>query len=157
MRPFVFVAALAAGCGGGAATGDGPASMALVDLFGQESTVVSGSPTLSTPPRAAWRFADPAPAALPDAVAATLGWTSRGDVTDLAGPDDLHSVEIRLSVSAGENLEVTFQGSDAPDVDEVRSADWALDTPIIPGDELQTYTITNDGGTDTAGSCQRVR
>ncbi len=49
MRPFVFVAALTAGCGGGAATGNGPASMALVDLFGQESTVVSTSPARGTP------------------------------------------------------------------------------------------------------------
>ena len=66
----VFVAALAAGCGGGAATGDGPASMALVDLFGQESTVVSGSPTLSTPPRAAWR-----PRRSTSAIStATCGW-----------------------------------------------------------------------------------
>lgn len=43
MRRFVFVAALAAGCGGGAA------SMALVDLFGQEGTVVSASLASGTP------------------------------------------------------------------------------------------------------------
>ena len=174
-RCFVFAAALAAGCGGDSRT-TRPASTALVDLFGQEGIEVSDSPTLSSPPRAAWRFADPAPGGLPDAAAATRGWTSQGHVTglavrdgrlvgetngdfpilhitwddDLGGSDDLHSVEISLSVSAGENLEVTFQDGDTPNVEEVRSADWALDTPIIPGDEVQTYTIANDGGTGTA-------
>ena len=170
---FLSVAALAAGCGGGTATVDRSPSTALVDLFGQDGIGVSDSPTLSTPPRAAWSFADPAPPGLPDASATTWGWTSQGDVTGLAlsegrlvgeangdfpilhvswdddlGPsDDLHSVEIRLSVSEGENLSVTFQDSDAPDVEGVRSADWVLDTPIIPGDEVQTYTIANEGGT----------
>ena len=170
---FVSVAALAAGCGGGFATADAPLSIALVDLFGEDGIEISDSPTLSTPPRAAWRFADPAPPGVPEATATTRGWTSHGDVTGLAvsdgrlggettsdfpilhvawdddqgSPDDLHSVEISLSVSAGENLRVTFQDSDTPDVDGVRSADWALDTPIIPGDEVRTYTIANDGGT----------
>ena len=137
---------------------------------------MSDSPTLSTPPRAAWSFADPAPPGLPNSSAATWGWTSHGDVTglavsegrlvgeasgdfpilrvswddDLGAPDDLHSVEIRLSVSEGENLRVTFQDADAPDVAGVRSADWALDTPIIPGDEVQTYTIANEGRTGTS-------
>ena len=167
---------LAAGCGGGSATPDGPPSMALVDLFGQDGVEVSDSPTLSTPPRAAWRFAEQAPPGLSEASAATWGWTSRGDVTDLAlsggrlvgetdgdfpilhvswdddqgSSDDLHSVEVSLSVSAGENLRVTFQDSDTPDIEGVRSADWALETPIIPGDDLHTYTIANDGGTDTS-------
>ena len=49
---FVSVAALAAGCGGGFATADGPPSIALVDLFGDDGIEVSDSPTLSTPPRA---------------------------------------------------------------------------------------------------------
>ena len=55
-----------------------------------------------------------------------------------------------MSVSAGENLQVTFQDSDTPDVERVREADWDLDTPIIPGDELRTYTIANEDGTDTS-------
>ena len=176
-RCFVSVAALVAACGGGPATVAGPPSIALVDLFGQDGIEVSDSPTLSLPPRAAWRFGDPAPPGVPGATATTMGWTSRGDVTglvvsegrlvgettgdfpilhvtwddDQGSPDDLHSVEISLSVSAGENLRVTFQGSDTPDVEGVRSADWVLETPIIPGDEVRTYTIANDGGTDTSG------
>ena len=55
-----------------------------------------------------------------------------------------------MSVSAGENLQVTFQDSDTPDVERVREADWDLDTPIILGDELRTYTIANEDGTDTS-------
>ena len=170
------LSALAAGCGSGSATAERPASIAIVDLFSQDGVEVSDSPTLSTAPRAAWRFADPAPSGLPEATAATRGWTSYGDVTDLTVSDgrligetnsdfpilhvswdddqgqrdDLHSVEISLSVSAGENLEVTFQDSDTPDVEGVREADWDLDTPIIPGDEIQTYTLANEGGTDTS-------
>ena len=172
----VSLAGLAAGCGNGAATADGPASIALVDLFGQDGVEVSDSPSLSVPPRAAWRFADPARPGLPEATAATRGWTGHGDITDLAvsddrlvgetnsdfpilhvtwdddqgAADDLHSVEISLRVSAGENLRVTFQDSDEPDIEDVRSGDWALETPIIPGDEVRTYTIANDGGTDTS-------
>ena len=171
-----FFAAVAAGCGNGSASADGPASIALVDLFGQDGVEVSDSPTLSTPPRAAWRFADPAPLGLPEATATTRGWSNQGDVIDLAvsdgrlvgetsgdfpilhvtwdddpgAADDLHSVEISLSVSAGENLRVTFQDSDEPDIEDLREADWDLETPIIPGDEVRTYTITNDGGTDTS-------
>ena len=57
---FVSVAALAAGCGTSSGTADDPPSIPLVDLFGQDGVAVSDSPTLSTPPRAAWRFADPA-------------------------------------------------------------------------------------------------
>ena len=172
---FLSVAALAVGCGGGSAPVAGSPSIALVDLFGQDGTAVSDSPILLTPPRASWSFADPAPPGLPEATAATWGWTSRGNVTglalregrlvgeadgdfpilhvswddDLGTPDDLHSVEIRLRVSDGENLRVTFQDSDTPDVAEVRSDDWALETPILPGDEVHTYTIANEGGTDT--------
>ena len=173
---LIFLAALAAGCGGGVGGTEGPPSIALVDLFGQDGVEVSDSPALTTSPRAAWRFADPAPAGLPDDTAATRGWSSRGDVTDLAlsgdrlvgetsddfpilhvtwddelgTADDLHSVEISLSVSAGENLQVTFQDGDEPDVDELREDDWSLETPILPGEEVRTYIITNDGGTDTS-------
>ena len=173
---LVSLAALAVGCRSGSATADAPASIAIVDLFNQDAVEVSDSPTVAPPPRAAWRFADPAPSGLPEATAATRGWTSYRDVTDLTVSDgrligetnsdfpilhvswdddqgqrdDLHSVEISLSVSAGENLQVTFQDSDTPDVEGVREADWDLDTPVIPGDELQTYTIANEGGTDTA-------
>ena len=43
---------IAAACGGGSATPDGPPSIPLVDLFGQDGIEVSDSPTLSTPPRA---------------------------------------------------------------------------------------------------------
>ena len=44
----------------------------------------------------------------------------------------------------------TFQDSDEPDIEDLREADWDLETPIIPGDEVRTYTISNDGGTDTS-------
>ena len=166
---FVLVVALATGCG--SSTSDGPPSIALVDLFSQDGIEVSDSPNLSIPPRAAWRFADPAPPGLPEASATTLGWTGQGDVTGLAvsdgrlvgetnsdfsilhvdwvdtqrNPDALHSVEISLSVSAGENLRLTFQDSDIPDVEGVRSTDWVLETPIIAGDEVRTYTIASEG------------
>ena len=77
---LVSGAILVSACGGGSATPDGPPSMALVNLFGQDGVEVSDSPTLSTPPRAAWRFAEQAPPGLSEAFAATWGWTSRGDV-----------------------------------------------------------------------------
>ena len=173
---FMPLAGLAAGCGNGSATADRPASIALVDLFGRDGVEVSDSPSISIPPRAAWRFAAPVRSDVPEATAATWGWTGQGGVTDLAvrdgrlvgetnsdfpilhvtwdddegAADDLHSIEIRLRVSAGENLRVTFQDSHEPDIEDVRSGDWGLETPIIPGDEVRTYTIANDGGTDTS-------
>jgi arylsulfatase A-like enzyme len=121
-----------------------------------------------SPPPAPAPPARPSPAPFP----ATRGWEAGPGITGLAirdgvltgrttsdfpvlhaerttGLDDadqLQAVEIRLRVSAGANLSVTT--SPAPTVDLSRLAGlantvpWVITTPLLPGDKVQTYTIT---------------
>lgn len=60
--------------------------------------------------------------------------------------DILYGVEIRLRVSSGANLGVDFRSTDDLDLDPVldrleRGNTLRLTTPIIAGDEVQTYTM----------------
>jgi arylsulfatase A-like enzyme len=59
--------------------------------------------------------------------------------------DLLHEVVVRARCSRGANLYVSFAGSETIDLDRIASrADlfpWALTTPVIPGEEFQTYRI----------------
>ncbi len=63
----------------------------------------------------------------------------------LDDPDTLHSVEIRLRASKGTNLSMTFFDSEEINVEAAiggaRIGGWPLSSPILPSDELQTYTI----------------
>jgi arylsulfatase A-like enzyme len=60
--------------------------------------------------------------------------------------DMVQEVEIRLRVSAGANLMIGFSGRDQVDLKDpvLRAAGsfWAARTPLIPGDEMRTYTLT---------------
>jgi arylsulfatase A-like enzyme len=64
----------------------------------------------------------------------------------LENADQLQAVEVRLRVSKGANLSVTTSAS--PTVDLARqlglakSIPWLITTPVLPGDKVQTYTIT---------------
>jgi arylsulfatase A-like enzyme len=64
----------------------------------------------------------------------------------LENADQLHAVEVRLRVSSGANLSLT--SSPAPTVDLerqlalARTIPWLIKTPLVPGDKVQTYTIT---------------
>jgi arylsulfatase A-like enzyme len=64
----------------------------------------------------------------------------------LENADQVHAVEIRLRASSGANLSLTT--SPAPTVDLPRqlalaeSIPWVIKTPLLPGDKMQTYTIT---------------
>jgi arylsulfatase A-like enzyme len=64
----------------------------------------------------------------------------------LDNADQLYAVEVRLRVSAGANLFVAT--SPAPTVDLARlqglanSVPWVITTPVLPGDRVETYTIT---------------
>jgi arylsulfatase A-like enzyme len=66
--------------------------------------------------------------------------------TGLDNADQVHAVEIRLRASSGANLSLTT--SPAPTVDLPRqlalasSIPWVITTPLLPGDKMQTYTIT---------------
>jgi arylsulfatase A-like enzyme len=60
--------------------------------------------------------------------------------------DQLYAFEIRMRVSRGSNLLVVTRPTDKVDLDvELRQSQrlpWVATTPVVPGDKLQTYTIT---------------
>jgi arylsulfatase A-like enzyme len=64
----------------------------------------------------------------------------------LDNADQLYAFEIRMRVSRGSNLLLVTRPSDKVDLDvELRQSQrlpWVATTPVIPGDKLQTYTIT---------------
>ena len=139
-----------------------PSVVRLIDIF--PSAVVAGSVGApSEIPRTEWRF---------DA-GGDLGWKAGAGVTGLqvregrlAGttstdfpiihvertsgldePDVLHSVEVRARVSKGGNLEMIVVGDRDLNLGaSIRRAGlfgWPFKTPVIPGDDFQTYTITD--------------
>ena len=165
---WIFPAALfVAACGGGGQ----PAvpTQNLVDFFDHPDTEVIDSPQITAQPRALWRFGD---AAVDNPL---RGWTAEGGVADLRATsgglrgvstsdrpilhvewedsgdldDRLRSVEVELRATGGTNLEVELRDAD-DELEDLSTGDWDLSTPIIPGDDSRTYTITNDGNIDAS-------
>ena len=153
-------AALACACTGVQAP---PPAQHLVDFIGDERVEIIGTPEGTAAPRALWRF-DAGDAGQPPG-----DWLSGGGVADLEildgrlqgttttatamvhveWPDELqrrdrlHAVDIEIQVSDGATLEVEFRGEGELDLDAVRADEnWALSTPLLPGDELRTYRVT---------------
>ncbi|HLE70010.1 MAG TPA: sulfatase, partial [Vicinamibacteria bacterium] len=60
--------------------------------------------------------------------------------------DILHEVVVRARASRGSNLAITFRGSEtvelAPIASRAELFPWPLTTPLVPGEELQTYRIS---------------
>jgi arylsulfatase A-like enzyme len=124
-------------------------------------------PAPSPPPRPA-AGPSPSPAPFP----ATRGWEAGPGVSGLAlrdgrlvgqttseypilhvertsgldNADQLHAVEVRMRASKGTNLYVTSRP--APTVDlkselaQVKSLPWLITSPLVAGDQMQTYTLT---------------
>ena len=66
---------------------------------------------------------------------------------DLDASDLLHSVELRIRVSAGGQIGVDFDSAEALDVETLMASvrpeqPATLSTELIAGDEIQTYTLT---------------
>src|SRR5262245_77962 len=141
-----------------------PVATRLVDVYKAES--VEGSVAGSQPrPRTEWRFADSG-----DPMAPTRGWEAGPGAADLSvkdgllvgrstdempvlhverksGLDDrdtLHEVQVRLRVSAGSELALTYRETEKVDLaDAVKRAQempWRFKTPLVPG-ELKTYIL----------------
>ncbi len=59
--------------------------------------------------------------------------------------DVLHSVEVRLKVSAGGNVGFAFRGGETLDLQQVLKFagefPWQMTSPLVPGPELQTVTL----------------
>ena len=171
---------LVSSCGGRSA----PASVGairLVDIYKPE--MLHGSVASSTPPRKTeWRFDRPSPAPPSKEFAATRGWEAGLNVSgltirdgvlrgsssseypvitieraqDLNSPDQFHSIEIRMKVSAGNTVSVGTRGPEPfmwPDIERrlKQNPFWMLarerwaSAPLIPGGEVQTYTVRNNG------------
>ena len=52
-----------------------------------------------------------------------------------------------MRVSAGETLSIRFENNEKLDFDRIANglrgrAEWVIRTPVVPGDEMQTYTLT---------------
>jgi arylsulfatase A-like enzyme len=142
-----------------------------VDLFDRK-VVSHSPATPPTFPRTEWRFDGPAPSPATAARPQTRGWEALAGVAGLAirdgrlagrsttdmpllhierrsglgDRDQLHAIEIRMRVSGGANLAVETSSEPKLDVprfiERTRAFAWEIKTPIQPGDETRTYTLT---------------
>ncbi len=146
-----------------------PKRISLIERF-DTATIENAFVPSEAPEPVEWRFEG-------DAGSATGGWKAVNGITGLevrdgrlvgrAGdhpilaapaPDELdaddllHAVEIRLRVSGGERLGINFGSDEKLDEKAVidramESPRWSLDTELIPGDDVQTYTLTSANST----------
>ena len=141
----------------------------LVDLY--EAEPAETPVPAPAQARTEWRFDAPTPLPVEGAFAATHGWEAGPMVKGLAvrdgrltaestgdfpllhlertgmpeSGDNLHAVEIRLSVTAGANLSIDFRSGDKIDMKEVvedaRAFVWLTATPVVADGRLHTYTV----------------
>lgn len=171
---LVLLVLLSGGCGERDVP---PIAIPLIDSYKPE--LVTGSvPPANLPERTEWRFDGPVPA--PAEFAATRGWEAGPGVADLriengrlagrtttdfplirlalpgwaAKRDFLHSVEVRMRVSAGSNLALSFR----PQKDELaqfviaaRGLPWRFTAPLTAGGELRTYVLTSPMSLSASG------
>ncbi|MCH8121022.1 MAG: hypothetical protein IIC00_15015, partial [Planctomycetes bacterium] len=156
----------------GGSTTRGPVAIHLVNEFKPE--FVEGTPqeAITMPPRTEWRFDGSAPSPSGETDSATLGWQAGPDVNDLqvrdgrlvgrstsdcpiiyaertSGLDDPHQIcafEIRMRVSAGAELAITYRSSEKLDLEKITDAakeghGFFTAAPIATDNEMHTYTI----------------
>lgn len=174
MRPglcLVLLSVVGLSCGRTGDSASTPLAIRLTDLFNEKSVIDAVAPT---PPaaRTEWRFDGPAPVPAPAAFAGTRGWEaspgiagltiSNGLLTgrttsptsllriertsDVQVADQLHSIEVRIRVSAGANLSVETSPDERPEFAAITGQMMGLGneitTPLTPGDQVQTYVLT---------------
>jgi arylsulfatase A-like enzyme len=150
--------------------GPAPIALRLADLY-KPDTVEARVTPLSLPPRTEWRFDGAAPSPAPAKSAATRGWDVLHGVSGLAirdgrlvgratdtlpilhlertagldDPDVLHEVQVRLRVSGGSRISVGFLADEKLNrdtaLDYARNFTPELGGPVVPGDEMRTYTL----------------
>ena len=152
--PLVLAGTVACGR---AASEPANATIRLVNLFKPEA-VSGASPAAMKLQRTEWRFDKTAPDAANVAAAAVQNGRFAGRTTsefpmfrlertsDLDNRDQVHAFEIRMRVSAGANVSLISQPPGPVDfVDLARRASsvpWNISSPLLPGTEIQTYTLT---------------
>ena len=159
MRRSLWTLVLLTACG--KSSPDRPV-VRLVDEFGLVQIENLSTPAASIAPTE-WRFDDPQAAGQWKAGVGVEGLRSReGRLTGrstakvpivhverssgLDEGDILHEVVVRARASRGSNLAITFRGSEtvelAPIASRAELFPWPLTTPLVPGEELQTYRIS---------------
>jgi arylsulfatase len=143
----------------------------LVDVFKPNAVQGSAAETVARDPIAQWRFDDDAPGAGGPAVA-TRGWEAHNvsglairdgklvgrsvsgfpmvtivRTTLLDNADQVHGFEVRARVSGGKNLSASLTGPapvNALRVEQLAGRiPWPASTPILPGEDVQTYLFTS--------------
>ncbi len=174
MRRMAGAVFLFTACGGSAPD---PSVVRLVDQFGSVQIENLSTSAAAIQPTE-WLFEDPAAVAAWKAGLGIGGLRARErrltgrSTTDfpllhlerssgLEDSDLLHEVVIRARVTRGSNLAIAFRGSETVDLaqiaDRARLFPWALSTPLLPGDELQTYRIAVSASTVTSVSSADTR
>ena len=159
MRRSLWTLVLLTACG--KSSPDRPV-VRLVDEFGLVQIENLSTPAASIAPTE-WRFDDPQAAGQWKAGVGVEGLRTRdGRLTGrstakvpivhverssgLDEGDILHEVVVRARASRGSNLAITFRGSEtvelAPIASRAELFPWPLTTPLVPGEELQTYRIS---------------
>jgi len=153
------------GCGG---TSSEVITIRLLDEFASATVEGQSTDSVPSPPPTEWRFdgsasdanlqwkAGPGVAGL----SVRDGFLKARSTTEipilhvertsgLENRDVLHSVEVRMRASEGANLAVMFSNSEELDLDAVVARTrtrgvtaWSLTSPFVPGDSIQTYTLT---------------
>ena len=130
----------------------------LVGLFKPEVVSGTAAATETRLARTEWRFDKVAPSAADISGAAIREGRFAGRATsdfpmfsvertsDLDNRDQVHAIEIRMRASAGANVSLTSLPAGTVDFVEAarraRGVPWSMTSPILPGSDLQTYTIT---------------
>jgi len=162
-------------------------AIALVDAF-SETTVEGTVETQELSRRIEWRFDGEAMVAVPEDHPGLMGWEALHGIEDLEirdgrlvgramatpllvvatpenpDPNDyFHALEIQIRVSDGSRLSVAFESDEELDrealVEDIEP-DAFLDfsTELLPGDEIQTYTLTSANATfNTSHALSRIR
>jgi len=167
-------------CAGRATSAPAAAAIRLVDLYQPEMLHGAAPVAVRKPKGIEWRFDGAAPASAPKDGTATRGWeaglgisglairdgrlTGRSSseypviqverTQDLDNRDQFYAIEIRMKVSAGSNVSVTTRGPGPVPWPEIGRAleqsPWAISSPLTPGSEMQTYTLTSAAPVNTA-------
>ncbi len=150
----------------------GPISIRLIELYKPGSVEDTPSKTAASHARTEWRF-DAASTTSASKFPETNGWEPGPTVSDLriengfltgkaktyfpllhverkSGLDDrdvLHSIQIRMRVSAGTRLSAFYEAEESIDLKKVledaKDFPWEVKTKLTPGNKIQTYTLTD--------------
>ena len=154
-----------------------PVAIRLVDQFDSAVVIGSGPAPETPPPPTEWRFDGAGTIPAPEGAGETLGWeafdgieglrvrdghlvgTSAADLPllhvlapdTLDQNDQLHAIEIRMRVSDGTNLGLMFRAEEEMDHDSIveyfESGLAPIQTALVPGDDVQTYSLTEADST----------